>query len=162
MAGLAASGCLKKLVRNEPFHAKGVTPSHTIPCLVFAFAFCNLSSVIKRIPLRAVIALLLGLFMAVGLNLSAMPSDAMAVEMAAAGHGDMAGDDCCPGCPDEQHNDSADCAMACAFCVTAVSLDSSGIAVLDVPASHVPGAMAAHRGRTRIPEPDPPKTNDLS
>ena len=117
---------------------------------------------IKHIPLRTVFALLCGLFIAVGFGPSAMPSNAMAVEMAAAGHDGMAGDDCCPGCPDEQHNDNADCAMTCAFCVTAVSPDNSGIAMLGISASHVPGAMAVHRGRVRIPEPDPPKTNDLS
>lgn len=142
--------------------ARGVTPSHTIPCLVFTLAFCNLSNVIKRIPYQVVIALLLGLFMAAGLGPSAMSSNAMAVEMAATDHGGMAGGDCCPGCPDEQHNNSADCAMTCAFCVTAVSSDNSGITVLGIPANHAPGAMAAQRGRVRVPEPDPPKTSDLS
>ncbi len=141
---------------------RGVAWSHTILCIVFSLIFCNLPIVNKRMPFQIIFALLLGLAVAVGTSLSVVQTSAMTAEMAVGGHSGMAGGNCCPACPDEQHNDNAGCAMTCAICFSAVSADNSGAMILSVPTGPAPGSMASRAGRARTPEPDPPKTYDLS
>jgi hypothetical protein len=118
----------------------------------------------KRWLARQLIALLLTVFVTVGVSLSTVQASDMTVKMAmvsdmgAPGHGD------CQGCPSGGNNDgmkAMPCATICVAPVLAVLPQVTAMALVQKPGSLMAVRVALLDGRASPPDPPPPRPTDI-
>lgn len=136
----------------------------SIRCGLFLAHFSAIiPSAMKRCSARKLVALLLAVFVTVGMSLSAVQASGMSAKMAMAS--DMLGSvhDGCPGCPTSGGNDgmkATACGIVCVAPVLAVLPEGASMAAVQKPASFpVPEPLL--RGRRAQPDPYPPRTTDI-
>lgn len=113
-----------------------------------------------RWSLRQVLALLLAVFVAAGVSLSAVQANDMAIQMTMASDMGMPAGSDCTGCPD-QGTDGGKmivCPPACIAPVLAL-LPLNLTAVIAAPALHLTPLPSPYlHGRAAIPDPYPPRS----
>jgi hypothetical protein len=116
-----------------------------------------------RWSIRQAFALLLTVFVTLGMGLSAVQASSMAVKMATMPAMGMSAHDDCQGCDGSKFakDEAVACAATCVAPVAAV-LPQMGLAAVDfVPASLVPPEATLLAGVALPFDPDPPRTSAL-
>jgi hypothetical protein len=117
----------------------------------------------NRWPSRRVFALVLGLFVALGMSLSAVQASDMAVKMALASDMGDAGSHGCTGCGggDDGAANAGPCLPGCTAPMFAVMPPTSDTMVAQVCHLSLPMAPAS-QSRASSPDPYPPRFHDLA
>ena len=113
---------------------------------------------------RPVLALLLAVFVAAGLSLSAVQASDMAVKMGMMSGMDMSGGGDCGGCPDKAPDGKgvASCLSVCLVPVAALTPQLPFTVIAISPTSLPPPRHPALQGRHAPPDPYPPRSIDLA
>lgn len=109
---------------------------------------------------RQIIALFLGVFLALGMSLSAVQAGEMAVQMAMAGDVDMSGQGDCDGCGDDSV-DAVTCSPMLSCSGMAALLPAAGGLVATQTIKQVTPVSGVARDLTAPPDPYPPKSLNL-
>jgi hypothetical protein len=105
---------------------------------------------------RHLLALILGVVLALGTGASVVQSNDMAVDMALASDAGMPAHGGCDGCPDNGGAKAA-CDAVCTFAVAAV-MSSSPILTLSGQRLPAPPIIVSASGWSSPPDPSPPRT----
>jgi hypothetical protein len=114
----------------------------------------------KRSSLRKAIALFLGVFLVLGMTLSAVQAGEMAVQMVAMDSSDTMSPSGCNGCGDGDADLAGTCLPMCMGASAALLPSDDIMMVLENSASLYPNSTISHE-RVFSPDPHPPKSNDL-
>jgi hypothetical protein len=124
----------------------------------------SLSPAMNRWSLRQGFALLLAVFVTVGMGLSVVQANDMAVKMAMMSDMGADGQDDCANClhlPDKAGAKATFCATVCAESAIAHQHEAPLRVVALVAAIHLANVAALH-GRALQPDPHPPRTSDIA
>ena len=115
----------------------------------------------KRWSSRRVFALLLGVFLALGMSLSAVQAGDMTVKMTLASHMGDSGQGGCDGCGggDDGNMKTANCMPICTASSTALPPTEVAAFATSADDPPIPGIRLSH-GRASSPDPYPPRSTD--
>lgn len=133
----------------------------TIVCLALGPASRHRLLAMKQASLRRLVILLLGVFVALGVSLSAVQSGDMTVKMAVSVDMDGGGHGGCESCPGGDDDGAAGCVAGCTVAAFAVLPASSGDKALQAPDLTLP-VLRNERGTVFSPDPYPPRLSDFS
>lgn len=118
----------------------------------------------KRWSARQIVALLLTVFVTVGISLSVVQASDMAVKMAMASDMGASGHDGCQGCPGDGNDHgmkAMPCATICVAPVLAVLPQITGTVLVQKPGSLIAVRVTLLDGRALPPDPHPPRPTDI-
>jgi hypothetical protein len=124
----------------------------------------SLNPAMNRWSLRQGFALLLAVFVAVGMGLSVVRANDMAVKMAMMSDMGADGQDDCPNClhlPEKDGAKATFCATVCAEPAVTQQHEAPPRVVALVAAIRLVNVAALH-GRALQPDPHPPRTSDIA
>lgn len=156
--GMGPVRCVKvlRLVRTS---SGGWSQFRVLSCQGFAAILDAMS----RWSARQIVVLLLAVFVAVGLGLSAVQAGDMTVKMAMASDMADSSHEDCQGCPMDGGDDGAmaSCSLACTAPVSALLPKAPTVATTSAPRPRL-AAYPVLSGRTARPDPYPPRSSDLA